>query len=68
MDEGGVFEEFAVLDLFRDLGEVLIDDAARAHVEVADFGVAHLTVGQADGAAARAERRGGVLLLKSVGR
>ena len=40
--------EAAVLDGGVDAGQVLVDDAAGADVHVADFGIAHLAVGQAD--------------------
>ena len=43
---GLVLEEDAVLDVFGDLHQHLIDDAARADIGVADFGVAHLAVGK----------------------
>ena len=44
-----VLEERAVLDRFADAQQVLPDDRARAEVEVADLGVAHLAFGQPDG-------------------
>ena len=43
----GVLEELAVFDLLGHLGQDLEHDAARAHVGVADLGVAHLALGQA---------------------
>ena len=48
-----VLEEAAVGDGLVDAHQVLLDDRARAEVQVADLGVAHLAVGQADGAARR---------------
>jgi hypothetical protein len=60
--DGRVLEELAVADRFGHASEVLIHHAAGAEVHVADFGVAHLAVRQADvHAAARdqAVRRGG---------
>ena len=48
-----VLEERAVVDRIVDPREVLAHDLAGAEVEVADLGVAHLAVGQADGAARR---------------
>ena len=60
--DGRVLEELAVADRFGHAGEVLIHHAAGAEVHVADFGVAHLAVRQADvHAAARdqAVRHGG---------
>ena len=47
-DERRVGEEIAVADALVDARQVLVDDAAGAHVHVADFGVAHLPGGQAD--------------------
>ena len=43
-----VLEERAVLDRLVDPQQVLLDDRARAEVEVPDLGVAHLPLGQAD--------------------
>ncbi|MCY1349202.1 hypothetical protein D9M69_353800 [compost metagenome] len=43
-----VGEEVAVADRLGHAGEVLVNDAAGAEVHVADFGVAHLAVRQAD--------------------
>ena len=43
-----VLEEAAVGDGVVDPGQVLLDDRAGAEVEVADLGVAHLPLGQAD--------------------
>ena len=47
LEVDGVLEELAVLDLLGHLGQDLEHDAARAHVGVADLGVAHLPLGQA---------------------
>jgi hypothetical protein len=60
--DGRVLEELAVADRFGHACEVLIHHAAGAEVHVADFGVAHLAIRQADvHAAARdqAVRHGG---------
>ena len=46
--KGRVFEELAIADRFGDTGEVLIHHAASAQVHVANLGVAHLPVRQAD--------------------
>ncbi len=54
-EKGGVGEEAAVGDGGVDAGHVHADDAAGAEVEVADFGVAHLAVGEADEVLAGAE-------------
>ena len=48
-----VLEEAAVGDRVVDPRQVLLDDRAGAEVEVADLGVAHLPVRQADVAARR---------------
>jgi hypothetical protein len=45
---GRVLEELAIADRFGDAGEVLIHHSSGAQVHVADFGVAHLAVRQAD--------------------
>ena len=59
----GFDDEFAIDDGFVDAREVLVNDAAGAEVEVADFGIAHLAYRQTDIEAARGEaalRIGGV--------
>ena len=43
--------QLVVADRLVDPGQVLVDDAPRAHVGVADLGVAHLPGWQADGLA-----------------
>ncbi len=48
-DERRVLEKITVADALVDAREVLVDDAAGAHVHVADLGVAHLARRQADG-------------------
>ncbi len=60
-DEGGVGVEGAVENGSVDAGHVHADDAAGAEVEMADLGVAHLAVGQADEVLAGAEEGVGVL-------
>ena len=45
--EDGVVVEAAFLDGTGDAREVLVDDAPGADVHVADFGIAHLSLGQA---------------------
>ena len=47
-EQGLVVEEAAVGDRVVDPGQVLLDDRAGAEVEVADLGVAHLSLRQAD--------------------
>ncbi len=61
-DQLGGPEEAAVLDGRIDAGQILIDDPAGAQVHVADLGVAHLAIRQADVAAFGVDqgvRRGG---------
>ena len=55
--ERGVGEEAAVEDGGVDAGHVHADDPTGAEVQVADFAVAHLAVGQADEAVAGLEKR-----------
>ena len=47
-----VLKECSVLDLLGDTCKFLIHDAACAHVQVAHFGVTHLSVGKSDSHAA----------------
>ncbi len=54
--EGGVGEEGAVEDGGVDAGHVHADDAARAKIQVADFAVAHLAVGETDEVVAGVEK------------
>ena len=48
LDEHGVAVEAAVLDGQVDLGQILVDHAPGADVQMAHFRIAHLTFGQAD--------------------
>ena len=48
LDQHRVLEHLAMVDGLGDGGQLLVHDAACAHVGVADLGVAHLAVGQAD--------------------
>ena len=48
LGEVGDIGELVFLDAEIDAGEVLVDDAAGSEVEVADLGVAHLAVWEAD--------------------
>ena len=48
LDQHRVLEHLAVLDGLGDEGQLLVNDAACAHVGVADLRVAHLAIGQAD--------------------
>ena len=61
MGEGGIGEEAAVGDGGVDAGHVHADDAACAEVEMAHFGVAHLSVGEADVVVAGSEEGVGVV-------
>ncbi len=55
--EDGVLEEGAVLNRRVDAHEVLQKDTARADRQMADLGVAHLAVREADGGARGLELR-----------
>ena len=66
LDKRVIFKKIAVGYCFRYFREVLINDSARSHIEMSDFAVAHLTVGQTDAHTACAERRRGVLVDKRV--
>ena len=59
--EHGVAEKVTVLDALADAGEVLIDDAAGADIEMADLRIAHLPFGQPDIRAAGAQAGGGIV-------
>ena len=54
------------LDGLGDEGELLVHDAACAHVGVADLGVAHLAVGQADSHAGSVDGGHGVFCHQSI--
>ena len=53
--EHGVFKENAVVDVFGNAGQILIDDASGAHVHMTHFGVADLPCGETDGKAGSIE-------------
>jgi len=65
-DQGGVGVEGAVEDGGVDAGHVHADDAAGTEVEVADFAVAHLAVGEADEVLAGTEEGVGVVAEEAV--
>ena len=65
-DERLVLEEIAVLDVARDARELLVDEAARADVRVADLRVAHLAVRQADELAGCLEVTGVIVCEEAV--
>ena len=58
--------QFAVGDRFVNPGEVLIDDAPGAEIEVADLGVAHLAFGQSDIQAAGAQMSDWIIAIKLI--
>ncbi len=66
LGENGIVVEGAVLDALGDAGQVLVDDAAGADIQVAHLGVAHLAVGQADIRAGGAELRHRVIAAQGV--
>ena len=65
-DDFGVREDGAVGAGAVDFDEVLIDDASGTDVEVTDFRVSHLTVGESDVFAAGEELRVGIFGFKLV--
>ena len=67
-DEGFVFEQTAVAHPVVYLGHGLHDRAARAQVEMPDFGVAHEAIGQAHGAPGGGEGGVGVIGPQAVHR
>ena len=62
--KGGIFKKVAVRYGFGYPRQILVNYPARAHVQVADFAVAHLPVGQAHRKPARAKGGGGVFFCK----
>ena len=66
LDQHMVLEHLAVADGLGDEGELLVHDAACAHVGVADLGVAHLAIGQADSHAGSINGGHGVLFHQSI--
>ena len=56
----------AVTDGEVDAGEFLVNDAAGAEVEVADLGISHLALGQADFQAAGLESAPGIVLIETI--
>ena len=59
-------EEFAVLDHQVDAGDVHVNDAAGADVEMPNFAVAHLPFGQADRRPAGLNQRVGIFAQQAV--
>ena len=66
LDQHRVLEHLAVADGLGDEGELLVHDAACAHVGVANFGVAHLAIGQADGHAGSVDGGHGIFCHQSI--
>ena len=66
LDQNRVLEHLAVLDGLGNEGELLIHDAACAHVGVANFRVAHLAIGQADGHAGSVDGGHGIFCHQSI--
>ena len=59
--QNGIFHHLAVLDGLGDERELLVHDAARAHIGMTHFGVAHLTVRQTHGHAGGVDGGHGVI-------
>ncbi len=57
IDKRRAMGEAAILDRHIDARQILRHHAAGADIHVADFGIAHLALRQADGAAGRGEQR-----------
>ena len=66
LEQHRVAAEAGQLRRLVDEREVLLDDGACPEIEMADLGVAHLPVGQPDGAAARGQRRVRIALPERV--
>ena len=66
LDQHRVLEHLAIVDGLGDKGQLLVHDAARAHVGVADLRVTHLTIGQADSHAGSINGGHGVLCHQSI--
>jgi hypothetical protein len=60
-DDGGIPLELVFGDQLVDAGDIHVNDAASAEVEMADFAVPHLAVGQADEVLRRADKGVGIL-------
>ena len=66
LDQHRILQHLAVLDGLGDEGELLVHDAARAHVGVADLGVTHLAVGQTDSHARSVDGGHGIFCHQSI--
>src|SRR6266852_1641626 len=65
-EQRGVRKKLAILDHQLDASAVHVNDASGADVEVTDFAIAHLSVGQANIFAAGVNERVGILLQQAV--
>src|SRR5258708_37537369 len=65
-EQDGMREELAVLDHQVDAGDVHVNDAAGANVEMPDFAVAHLSFRKADERSAGMNERGGIFAQQTV--
>ena len=66
LDQNRVLEHLAVLDGLGDEGELLVHDAASAHVGVANLRVAHLALGQTDGHTGSVDGGHGIFCHQSI--
>ena len=65
-EKNGMLEEFAVLDHQLNAGTIHVDDAAGADIQMTDFAVTHLSVGQPNIRAAGLNQRIGVFTQQPV--
>ncbi len=61
-----IFFQLAIRDRFVDASQILINNPASAEIQVADFGVAHLSFGQSDIEAARAQFSVGIFAIELI--
>ena len=66
LNQNRVLEHLAVLDGLGNEGELLVHDAASAHVGVANLRVAHLALGQTDGHAGSVDGGHGIFCHQSI--
>ena len=65
-DKNGMREKFAILDHQLDARAVHVHDAPGTNVEMADFAIAHLAIGQADIFAAGVNQSVGIFAQQSI--
>ena len=65
-DQHRVFEHLTIADGLGDKGQLLVHDAACAHVGVADLRVAHLAIGQADSHTGSIDGSHGILFHQGI--